>query len=121
MPPARALSRVPCSRAASASSARSAAPPTSATGRAGCMANAASRHRNGEHPRPGLSLSQLRSASLRRPVAATPAVRFMTPATTTPPPASKTILVVEDHDMLREVLERVLQRSGFKVLGAEHG
>jgi CheY-like chemotaxis protein len=45
----------------------------------------------------------------------------MTPSTAAPPPASKTILVVEDHDMLREVLERVLQRSGFTVLGAEHG
>ena len=37
------------------------------------------------------------------------------------PPASKTILIVEDHDMLREVLERQLQRSGFAVIGAAHG
>jgi two-component system cell cycle sensor histidine kinase/response regulator CckA len=35
------------------------------------------------------------------------------------PPA--TILVVEDHDMLREVLERTLVRSGFVVLSASNG
>jgi CheY-like chemotaxis protein len=45
----------------------------------------------------------------------------MTLATTAQPPAPKTVLVVEDHEMLREVLERVLQRSGFTVLGAENG
>jgi CheY-like chemotaxis protein len=45
----------------------------------------------------------------------------MSPATAVPSPASKTILVVEDDDMLREVLERILQRSGFAGLGAEPG
>jgi CheY-like chemotaxis protein len=37
------------------------------------------------------------------------------------PRPSRTILVVEDHEMLREVLERTLMRSGFTVLSAAHG
>ena len=38
-----------------------------------------------------------------------------------PAHAAATILVVEDHEMLREVLERTLVRAGFAVTTAAHG
>jgi CheY-like chemotaxis protein len=43
------------------------------------------------------------------------------PASLRPSRALATILVVEDHEMLLEVLERTLVRAGFAVLSASNG
>lgn len=39
----------------------------------------------------------------------------------TPAPAAKTIVLVEDDDVVRRLVSRVLERGGYRVLGAASG